>query len=118
MGILFPLLRRIKVSTLWSSFFLSFIYSMSFYWLISSWYSVNHVYLDWHLLTLLLELFLLGFSIISQCYFSRSMSLIQNLCLSGNQNVSYILFMYLFPFSISELSNFSTLPSTSHFLFL
>jgi hypothetical protein len=25
MGILFPLLRRIKVSTLWSSFFLSFI---------------------------------------------------------------------------------------------
>jgi hypothetical protein len=25
MGILFPLLRRIEVSTLWSSFFLSFI---------------------------------------------------------------------------------------------
>jgi hypothetical protein len=26
MGILFPLLRRIKVSTLWSSFFLSFMH--------------------------------------------------------------------------------------------
>ena len=29
MGILFPLLRRIEVSTLWSSFFLSFVWSVN-----------------------------------------------------------------------------------------
>jgi hypothetical protein len=57
MGVLFPLLRRIKVSTLWFSFFLSFMCSMNcIFGIVGFWANIHSSVSAYHVCSFVIAL--------------------------------------------------------------